>query len=210
MRRRGAPRQARLGPSAARAAAASRLGTTARGRVAGTWAAASWPAARAIGFWIGNGRRGDLDRGRPASSRLQGFLSGAGSAGEWVLPGSVFSALVVQVIGWGGIVDCGSVGVWFCRTLPRTECDDMKRQAEGRVEALEPRLEPRVFSARNPPSSVQHPYGILHPISLPVGRSVGRGDVLLRAEGRILANCRRFQIQQLGCSRVVCAGCSVP
>ncbi len=58
----------------------------------------------------------------------------------------------------------------------------MKRQAEARVEALEPRLEPGVFSASKPT--------VFGPGSLPSNQapsgSVGRGDVLLRAEGRIL------------------------
>ncbi len=75
----------------------------------------------------------------------------------------------------------------------------MKRQAEARVEALEPRLEPGVFSASKPivfgPGSLP---GSQAP-GLPVGRSGAETCCCGRKDGYYdVANCRRFQIQQLG------------
>ena len=62
----------------------------------------------------------------------------------------------------------------------------MKRQAEARVEALEPRLEPGVFSASKPTHCLPSSIPPRLPGSQAPSGSVGRGDVLLRAQGRIL------------------------
>ena len=91
------PAPGRQGDAATRApsaAAASRLGTMVAGlsRERGRRRLGR-PAARAAGFWIGNGRRGDLDRGRPAFLQLQGVLSGAGY-------GYVSAVVQVNYFGW--------------------------------------------------------------------------------------------------------------